>query len=297
MNISRMLVAAGCAVALLGAAPAAFAQRGGGGHGGGGGGGFHGGGMGGGFRGGGVGSMMGHGGGFRGGPGPMIGTRGMSGGPFIHGGGPIIRGGSPFIRGGGPFISNGGFVHNGGFVRGGAFVNGHGFNGHGFVTGPARFYGPYYAFQPRLSLGFGLWAGYPFAYPYAFYNPFFYYPYGSSYGSSYSGDYSSPNYPEGYLSSDESAPTYSTSWSSMVQPDQTNMGGMSFDVTPATAELFVDNMRVGTVGQFTPTTQPVGLPAGHHHIEVRSSGYQTMSFDVDIVAGEVTPFQGTMEPN
>jgi len=156
---------------------------------------------------------------------------------------------------------------------------------------PVRFYRPYYTFRPHWSLGFGLWAGDPFAYPYAFYNPFFYYPYDPS----YSDDSSLPQYPEGYLSSDESAPSYSTSWSSMVEPDQTNLGGLSFDVTPATAEVFVDNMRVGTVGQFTPTTQPVGLAAGHHHIEIRTSGYQTMSFDVDIVAGEVTPFQGTME--
>src|SRR5215831_6434388 len=54
MNISRMLVTAGCAVVLLAGAPAAFAQRGGGGgHGGGGMGGFHGGGGMGGFHGGG----------------------------------------------------------------------------------------------------------------------------------------------------------------------------------------------------------------------------------------------------
>ena len=275
MTISRMLAAAACAVALLGSAPAAFAQRGGGGGHGGGGGGFHGGGMGGGFRGGGgAGSMMGHGGGPRGmGPGPMIGTRGVGGGPFIHGSG------GPFVHGGGPFI------------RGGPFVHGQGFNGHGFVVGPAHFYRPYYTFRPHWSLGSGLWAGHPFAYPYAFYNPFFYYPYGPS----YSDDSSLPHYPEGYLSPDESAPTYSTSWSSLVEPDQTNLGGLSFDVTPATAEVFVDNMRVGTVGQFTPTTQPVGLAAGHHHIEIRTPGYQTMSFDVDIVAGEVTPLQGTME--
>ena len=54
-------------------------------------------------------------------------------------------------------------------------------------------------------------------------------------------------------------------------------------------------MRVGPVGQFTPTTRPVGLPAGYHHIEMRTPGYQTMSVDLDIIAGEVTPFQGTME--
>ena len=73
------------------------------------------------------------------------------------------------------------------------------------------------------------------------------------------------------------------------------MGGLSFDVTPATAELFVDDTRVGTVGQFTPTTQPLGLTAGRHHIEVRADGYSTMSFDVDIIAGQVIPYQGTLE--
>jgi hypothetical protein len=54
-------------------------------------------------------------------------------------------------------------------------------------------------------------------------------------------------------------------------------------------------MRVGTVGQFTPTTQPLGMEAGHHHIEVRAAGYTTLSFDVDVIAGQVIPYQGTME--
>ena len=57
----------------------------------------------------------------------------------------------------------------------------------------------------------------------------------------------------------------------------------------------MDNMRVGTVGQFTPTTQPLGMEAGHHHIEVRAAGYTTLSFDVDVIAGQVIPYQGTME--
>jgi hypothetical protein len=73
------------------------------------------------------------------------------------------------------------------------------------------------------------------------------------------------------------------------------MGGVSFDVTPASAELFVDGTLVGTVGEFTPTTQPLGLAAGRHHIEVRAPGYHTLNFDVDIVAGQVIPYQGTLE--
>ncbi len=70
---------------------------------------------------------------------------------------------------------------------------------------------------------------------------------------------------------------------------------MSFEITPSTAQLFVDGTQVGTVGQFTPRSQPLGLAAGHHQIEVRASGYQTMSFEVDILAGQVIPYQGAME--
>ena len=54
--------------------------------------------------------------------------------------------------------------------------------------------------------------------------------------------------------------------------DQTNMGGLSFEITPNDAELFVDNVRVGTVGEFTSTTQPLSVAAGHHHVEIRADG-------------------------
>ena len=249
-----------------------------------GGGGFHGGGM-----------RMNPG--FRGmGPGPMIGTRGFGGvrsGPFLHGGisgspfasnGGFVRGGSPFINGGfvrGGFVRRG-FVHGGNFVHGNVFVHGRGF------VGPVHFFHPYYAFRPHLRLGFGLWAGYPFAYPYGFYYPYYpgyYYPYYPDV----------PNgYVSGYVSPDANAATSGTT-GSVAQPNETNVGGLSFEVTPSNAELFLDNMRVGTVGDFTPTTQPLGVEAGHHHVEIRAPGYQTMSFDVDIVAGQVIPYQGSLE--
>jgi len=81
-----------------------------------------------------------------------------------------------------------------------------------------------------------------------------------------------------------------------VQPNQSNMGGVSFDVTPDSAEIWVDGNYFGTVDQFTPSSQPLGLPAGRHHIELREPGFQVSSFDVDIVAGQVIPFQGQLEP-
>jgi hypothetical protein len=73
------------------------------------------------------------------------------------------------------------------------------------------------------------------------------------------------------------------------------MGGVSFQISPSNAQLIVDGTPVGTVDQFTPTTQPLGLGVGRHQIEVRASGYRTMSFEVDIVAGHVIPYQGTLE--
>src|SRR5262249_30624204 len=151
---------------------------------------------------------------------------------------------------------------------------------NGRFVGPAHFFHPFFAFRPRFNAGFGLWGGWPIAYPYAFYNPFYYYPY-------YSGGY--PNYSsDDYLGSDN---VYSDT-SSLSQPDQSNMGGLSFIVTPDTAEIFVDGMRVGTVGEFNASTQPLGLQAGHHHVDLRAPGYHTASFDVDIVAGQVIPYQG-----
>jgi len=77
--------------------------------------------------------------------------------------------------------------------------------------------------------------------------------------------------------------------------DQGNLGGMSFEITPSDAQIFIDGNAVGTVGQFTPSSQPLGVPAGRHRIEIRAPGYKTMSFDADIVAGQVIPYQGQME--
>jgi hypothetical protein len=259
-----MLVTAGCAVVMLaGGAPAAFAQRGGGGHGGGGGG--HGGGTGG-FRGGTIGR----------GPGPAVGTRGV--GPAGRPGSMMGPGG--FNRGGFNNFNRGGFnrgnFHNdfnrGNFDRGDAFAHGRGFvnNGH--------FYnGHFHDFRPAVGLGFGLWAGSPWAWGY---------PYYGYYLNSY--PYYSDSYP--YVNSDDSAPYTDTSGVDV------QLGGVIFDVNPSSAELFVDGNLVGRVSEFTPTTQqPLELAPGHHHVEIRAAGYHTASFDADITAGQVMPYQGTLE--
>ena len=82
---------------------------------------------------------------------------------------------------------------------------------------------PFYAFRPHLSLGFSLWVGYPVAYP--VYVNAYPYPY--------------PSY---------SYPAYTTG---VVGPS--TVGGLSFDITPADAGVYVDGEYVGTVADFSPT--------------------------------------------
>jgi PEGA domain len=134
---------------------------------------------------------------------------------------------------------------------------------------------PYYVFRPRFTSGIGLWVGYPVAFPYE-YGSYYYAPY-ASYG--YSSGYGSP-YDYAYGS------TYNSTYS--------RSGGVSFDITPVDAAVFIDGKYVGTVEDFSPTEPPLTVAAGRHRIDVRAQGYQTMSFDITVVPGQVIPYQGEM---
>jgi len=280
MTRSQTLLATSLAAALVFVAPSAFAQhRGGGGHGGASasrGGGSRGAGV---YRG---------GGGVSRGPSRSISPRSFSGSPNVYSGRTYGPRGYSSVRGG----------YGGYYVRGGRFSS----------FAPVHFYRPYYVFRPRLSIGFGIWAGYPFAYRYAYYDPFYdpyvygYPPYGyPAYDYNVTPGYAPYPPVSGYAPptsySEPPQGTYqgSAQGSAGVAPNQSNMGGLSFEISPSDAELVVDGRSIGTVGEFTANTQPLGLPAGRHQIEVRASGYRTMSFDVDIVAGQVIPYQGTLE--
>ena len=199
----------------------------------------------------------------------------------------------------------------------------------GVAVAPLRFYRPYYSFRPRVSLGFGLWAGFPVAYAYqapyyaGYYNPYFApyaypapYPVYGSYTTAYPAytppayplsAYPPPPYPQSayppsgypqsaYPPSGYPASGYPPPGSVGVQgPNQVTTGGVSFEISPDTAEVFVDGSYVGTVGHFTPMSQPLGLTPGRHRVEIRAPGYRTMDIDVDIVAGQVIPYQGVLE--
>jgi hypothetical protein len=142
---------------------------------------------------------------------------------------------------------------------------------------PYFFSRPYYAFRPRISIGFGIWLGYPVPYPYV--------PYGYGYPYPYSYPPAAPPYPgSGY----PQAPGGSA--------EVAVAGGVSFEITPADAAVYVDGSYAGTCGEFTANSQPLTLEPGRHRIEVQAEGYRPMVFDTDIIAGQVIPYRGTLQP-
>jgi len=131
------------------------------------------------------------------------------------------------------------------------------------VVRPYRpFYFPrsYFVFRPRVSIGFGFWLGYPVAYPYA-----------------YLGSYAPPVY-------------------GRVMPGVSVYGGLSFEISPYDAAVFVDGEYAGTVGQYPPNAPPLTLTPGPHRIEIQAQGFRPMMWDVTIVPGQVIPWQGAMQP-
>jgi len=132
------------------------------------------------------------------------------------------------------------------------------------------FYRPYYTFRPRWNVGFGLWVGYPIAYP--------------AYAYSY------PYPPEAPYPYPNAGPV------TVAPGSAAAAGGLSFEIEPSSAEVYVDGQYVGLSGDFAPTMQPLSLAPGRHHVEIRLAGYQPMSFDTDVMAGQVIPYQGTMQP-
>ncbi len=126
-----------------------------------------------------------------------------------------------------------------------------------------RYYRPYYSFRPRLSIGFGMFIGYPVAYPYTIYptpaRVYGYYP------------------PPGTVTA---APS--------------SYGGISLEIGPPDADVYVDGEYVGRAGDFGPALAPLTMIPGRHRIEIAAPGYETLAFDVDVIPGQVIPYQGTL---
>ena len=132
------------------------------------------------------------------------------------------------------------------------------------VYGPRSYYRPY-VFRPRFSIGFGIYAGYPVPYTYSYPYPIPVYGYG--------------------------APRAEV----LITPGTTAYGGVALEITPYDADVFVDGQYAGKVQDFDGTTQPLTLAAGTHRIEIQAPGYQPLTVDVGIQAGQVIPYRGDLQ--
>jgi hypothetical protein len=171
---------------------------------------------------------------------------------------------------------------------------------------PYRYAHPYYAFRPRVSIGVGFWAGFAVPFPRFAYGGVYPYP-GYSYPGAYG--YASPYpvpYPVPYPApSPYPAPGYPGAGSPAQTPPPAGItavpgtpayGGVSIEVMPRDAEVWVDGGYAGPAEDFGPQARPLTLTAGGHRIELRAPGYLPLGFDVTITPGYVVPYQGTLQP-
>jgi hypothetical protein len=186
--------------------------------------------------------------------------------------------------------------------------------GFGLWVGyPIAYSYPYYYGYPYYDYG-GYWyysGGVPYYRDYSYYGADPYYGV-STYPNdrdAYGSYYSAPSYGNPVVSPSATYPpanypTTGAPQSGSYGPDPglgsitaqpgTSSGGVSFEISPSTAEVYIDGKYAGRVSDLGPTTQPLALTPGRHHIEIRATGYQTQAFDADITAGQVLPYQGSM---
>src|SRR4051812_4697187 len=115
--------------------------------------------------------------------------------------------------------------------------------------------------------------------------------------------YPQQNSPQAYPQQGGSYPSqaYPTYGSNSIQTQPAaprnvaNSGGVSFEISPADASVFVDGTYVGRVDEFGPQNEPLQLTPGRHRIELRAQGLQSRTFDAVISAGQVLPYRGTLQ--
>jgi hypothetical protein len=147
---------------------------------------------------------------------------------------------------------------------------------HNYAVHPGYrpYHRPYYSFLPQVRVGASLWIGFPVKYP-TYFHPYTALPFAYTYPYPNTSPYPSTIYPTQGVAVGAA-------------------GGLSFEITPEEAGVYVDGQYVGMVGQFTPNQPPLALSPGRHHVEIRSPGFEIIAFDVDILPGQVIPYRGEL---
>jgi hypothetical protein len=134
-----------------------------------------------------------------------------------------------------------------------------------YGVGVRNYYRPY-VYRPHLSIGLGVFMGYPVPYAYSYPYPINVYGYRA---------------PSGPI---------------VVGPGSPYYGGVALEITPYDADVYVDGSYAGRVEDFDGSTQPLTLTNGTHRIEVQAEGYAPLVFDVGVQAGQIIPYRGDLQP-
>jgi hypothetical protein len=94
--------------------------------------------------------------------------------------------------------------------------------------------------------------------------------------------------PFGYISQPDSSSPYLDRY--MRQTTAT--GYLRLDVEPASAQVYVDGLYVGTVADLRTGGYP--LDAGPHRVEIRADGFDSQSVELRIRANDVLSYRGTL---
>lgn len=120
---------------------------------------------------------------------------------------------------------------------------------------------------------------YPY-YPYWGYGAGWYYPWGLGWGWSlyypYYGPYAGYGYGTAYV--------------------EYNIGSVRVQMSPRSAQVYVDGYYVGIVDEFDGAFQRLKLPEGPHRIEVRAEGFRSQTFDVRVLVDHTITLRGELRP-
>jgi len=78
-------------------------------------------------------------------------------------------------------------------------------------------------------------------------------------------------------------------------PAKEEKGVLHLDIKPRDAEVYIDGGLVGKADQFIGLFHKLRLEAGVHRLELRAPGYEPITVNVRIQAGESMTYRGTLE--
>lgn len=72
-------------------------------------------------------------------------------------------------------------------------------------------------------------------------------------------------------------------------------GGLQLDIEPRRGLVYVDGWYVGVVDQFSGYYRHLDLGAGFHTVEILSTDYEPLAFDIAIAPGRTTTYRGSLQ--